>query len=268
MVFGVALLVYASSAESAGIEPVGKITIAGGAEKEEGTPAGGRVTGELLGVIPFNQRFGLQGLASYVGGRGSRFGLSSGPLMDFGSGKAGLFVAYQHRTFNSNNFVHLRPSVAFYLPQANINLFYSHPLSSPQRDGNSVEYGINQLQATFSYFPASDLASFMRRDNAEFMLGLQANSFGGAGSGNLQSGVGPVFGFAFKPTQSLEVNVVKAAIDHHGRYRVQSGLSFYFNQANATLKDLRRRYLEPNFFAPNSGGRFKKKHAVVTSNPS
>jgi hypothetical protein len=260
--------VFASNvgAQSKGIEPVGKVSISGGAEKEQGTPAGGRFTGELLGVIPFNQTFGLQGLGSYVAGRGSRFGLSAGPIMDFGSGKAGLFLAYQYRTFNSNNFLHLRPSVSFYLPQANINLFYSHPLTSPQRDGNSVEYGINQLQATFSYFPASDLASFMRKDNAEFMFGLQANSFAGVGSGNLQSGVGPVFGFAFKPTQSLEVNLVKATIDHHGRYRVQSGLAFYFNHANATLKELRRRYLEPNFFAPNAGGRIKKKHAVVTSN--
>lgn len=266
MVLSAALVVGASQAEAAGIEPVGKVSLSGGAEKEPGTPAGGRGSAEILGVIPFNRTFGLQGQASYVGGRGSRFGLNTGPIMDFGSGKAGLFVAYQHRTFNSNNFVHIRPAVSFYLPQANINLFYSHPVSSPQRDSQSVEYGINKLQATFNYFPASDLASFMRKDNVEFTLGLHANSFGGAGSGKLDSGVGPVFGFAFKPTQSLEVNVVRAAIDHHGRYKVQTGLSFYFNHANATLKDLRRRYLEPNFDGPNAGGRVKKKHAVVTSN--
>lgn len=261
-----ALLYGTSPGHSAGVEPLGKLSVAAGAEKEQGTPAGARGTGELLGVIPFNQSFGLQGIASYVGGRGSRFGLSSGPIMDFGSGKAGFFVAYQHRTSNSNNFVHLRPSLSFYMPQANINLFYSHPVSSPQRDGRHVEYGINHLQGTFSYFPAADIASFMRRDNVEFTLGLQGNSFGGVGSGNLQSGVGPVFGFAFKPTRSLEVNVVKGTIDHHGRYRVQTGLAFYFNQGNATLKDIRRRYLEPNFAAPNAAGRISRSTAPFIIN--
>ncbi len=88
----------------------------------------------------------------------------------------------------------------------------------------------------------------------EWTLGLEANSFGGAGSGNLKTGVGPVFGFAFMPTKRLEVTALKGAIDHHGRYRIESGLSFYFNDMGATLKDLRRRYLEPNFGGPNSAG--------------
>jgi hypothetical protein len=211
-----------------------------------------------------SRSFGLQGLASYVGGRGSRFGVSAGPIMEFDFGKAGLFVAYQHRTFNSNNLVHLRPSVSFYLSQANISLFYSHPVSSPQRDGNGVEYGINHLQGAFSYFPATDLASFMRRDNVEFSLGVQANSFGGAGSGHLQTGVGPVFGFTFKPTQSLEVNLLKGTIDHHGRYRVQTGLALYFNHGNVTLKELRRRYLEPNFIAPNGAAAREKCTSSVS----
>jgi hypothetical protein len=261
----VAVLLMTARAELAGMEPVGKASISGGAEKEAGTPAGGRVTGELLGVVPLGQNFGLQGVASYVGGRGSRFGLSAGPVFDFGSGKAGLFLAYQYRSFNSNNFLHLRPSVSFYLPQANINLFYSHPISSPQRDGSGAEYGINQLQGTFSYFPATDLASFMTKDNVEFTLGLQANSFAGAGSGEIPNGVGPVFGFAFKPTQMIEVNLLKGTIDHHGRYRVQTGLAFYFNHGASTLKELRRRYLEPNTFAPNGGGRIKKPAAIITS---
>lgn len=261
------ILTMTSRAELAGVEGVGKASISVGAEKEAGAPAGARGTGEILGVVPFGQNFGMQGVASYVGGRGSRFGLSAGPIFDFGSGKAGLFLAYQHRTFKSNNFLHLRPSVSFYLPQANINLFYSHPVSSPQRDSGGAEYGINQLQGTFSYFPGTDLASFMTKDNAEFTLGLQANSFGGAGSGKIPNGVGPVFGFAFKPTQMLEVNLLKGTIDHHGRYRVQTGLAFYFNHGNATLKELRRRYLEPNAFAPNAGARVRKKSAaaVITS---
>jgi hypothetical protein len=237
--------------------------VEGGAEKEEGSQAGGRGTLGILGVIPLTDSFGLQGSASYVGGLGSRFGLSAGPLFSWGSGKAGLFLAYQYRTFNSNNFLHLRPSVSFYLPQANINLYYSHPLSDPQRDGNHVEVGINTLQGTFNYFPSYDLASFLTRNNMEWTLGLQVNSFGGVGSGNLETGVGPVFGFAFMPTKGLEVNLVKGTIDHHGRYRVESGLSFYFDKVGATLKELRRRYLEPNFGGPN----FVGGKAGVTSRP-
>lgn len=249
-----AMFLWTSRAELADVEPVGKVSLDGGAEKEEGTHAGGRGTFSILGVMPLAQNFGLQGNASYVGGLGSRFGLSAGPLFSWDSGKAGLFLAYQHRTFNSDNFLHLRPSVSFYLPQANINVYYSHPVSSPQRDRTRVEYGINTLQATYNYFPSYDLASFLTRNNMEWTLGLEANSFGGAGSGNLEAGVGPVFGFAFMPAKGIEVTALKGTIDHRGRYRIESGLSFYFDKVGATLKDLRRRYLEPNFGGPNSAG--------------
>jgi hypothetical protein len=280
------ILFWAPRAKLAGIEPVGKLSVEGGAEKEEGYHAGGRGTLELLGVMPVAGNFGLQGIGQYVGGLGSRFGLSAGPVFGWDSGKAGLFVAYQHRTFHDNNFVHLRPSVAFYLDQANINLYYSHPISSPQRDNTpffpanipgascqqfvnlcaarerSVEYGINQLVGTFSYFPGVDLASFLKKDNVELTLGIQVNSFGGVGSGRIPTGVGPVFGVALKPMQGVEVNVVRGTIDSHGRYNVFSGLSFYFDRAGATLKELRRRYLEPNSFAPNAGGRVRKPQVV------
>ena len=267
----VAFLFFASRAELAGIEPVGKVSVQGGAEKEDGFSAGGRGTIELLGVMPLVGDFGVQGVAHYVGGLGSRFGLSAGPIYSWGSGKAGLFVAYQFRTLHDNNFVHLRPSVAFYLDQSNINLFYSHPISSPQRDHSSigcvtffgpsicrrgsVENGINHLEGTFSYFPGIDLASFIKKDNLELTIGVQANSFGGAGSGNIPNGVGPVFGVALMPMKGLEVNIVKGTIDHHGRYNVMSGLSFYFDKVGDTLKMLRRRYLEPNQFVPNGAGR-------------
>ncbi len=263
----VAIFFLASRAELAGIESVGKLSVEGGAEKEQGSEAGGRVTLGAMGVMPVVGDFGLQARAHYVGGLGSRFGLSAGPMFAWGSGKAGLFVAYEHRTFNSNNFVHLRPSVAFYLPQANINLFYSHPVSDPQRDGRvfvnrSIEYGINHLVGTFNYFPDLNLGSFLKKDNVELMLGVQANSFGGAGAHNLQSGVGPVFGIAFMPIQGWELNVVKGTIDNHGRYRVLSGVAFYFDKLNASLKALRRRYLEPNLFSAGAGGSIDGTHEL------
>jgi hypothetical protein len=237
--------------EAAGIEPLGRVEAFGGAEKEAGSSAGGRGGVEALGVLPLSDRFGFQGVGHYVGGSGSRFGLSAGPVYDWASVKAGFFVAYQYRSHHDNHFVHLRPSVTFYMPQGNLNLFYLHPVSSAQRGDDAVQYGINHLQATFNYFSTADLASFMRKDNVEMTLGLQANSFAGAGSGKIPNGVGPVFGFSFMPVQNFEVNLVKATIDHHGRYRVGTGLSFNFSKGTPSLKEIRRRYLEPNFFSPN-----------------
>lgn len=254
-----AVFLWTSRAELAEIDPVGKIVVEGGAEKEPGFSAGGRGTLELLGVMPLTKTIGLQGVGNYVGGLGSRYGLSAGPLFAWDSGKAGFFVAYQHRTFNENNFVYLRPSVAFYLPQANINFFYSQPVTSPQRSRTDVEYGLNQLNADVGYFPGVDLASFMKKDNLELTLGIQGNSFGGAGSGKIPNGVGPVFGVAFMPVQGWEVNLVRGTIDNHGRYNVGLGMSYYFDKAGATLKALRRRYLEPNYQSGGSVGRVDKE---------
>ena len=271
-VVAVAILFLASRAALAGIEPVGKLSVEAGAEKEEGTSAGGRGSLTALGVMPIVGDFGLQGKANYTGGLGSRFGLTAGPLYSWGSGKVGLFVSYQYRTFNSNNFVHLLPSAAFYLPQVNINLYYSHPISDPQRDGRinvnrRIQYGINELVGSFSYFPGFDIASFMKKDNIELTLGVQGNSFGGAGTHNLQSGVGPVFGLAFMPMKGWEVNVVQGTIDNHGRYKVLSGVSFYFDKIGASLKELRRRYLEPNNKELSGAGNQNGDVIVLGSSP-
>lgn len=240
------VFLLAPTANVAALDPVGKITISGGAEREDGNPAGGRGTIELLGVLPLTELLGLQGIGHYVGGQGSRFGLSLGPILGWNWGKAGLFVNYQNRSLRDNNFVHIRPWVAFYLDQANVNLWYSQPVSSPQRSRTTVEYGINQIQGTLSYFPAMDLASFMRKDNLELTLGLQVNTFAGAGRHNLDSaGVGPVWGLAFMPTQNVVVNLFRATADNRSRYKVESGIQIYFSKDTPTLKDLRRRSLDP-----------------------
>jgi len=264
------VFLLAPTTNVAALDPVGKITISGGAEKAEGNPAGGRGTIELLGLLPIGANFGLQGIGHYVGGQGSRIGFSLGPIVGWNSGKAGLFVNYQHRSLHSNNFVSLRPSVAFYLDQANLNLWYSHPVSSPQRSRTEVEYGINWLQGTLSYFPATDVASFMRKDNLELTLGLQVNTFAGAGRHNLDSaGVGPVFGFSFMPIQNLAVNLFKATFDNRSRYTVESGIQYhFFGPGNSTLKELRRRSLEPNWLAPGAGGRINRRQPPPPSSSS
>lgn len=132
----------------------------------------------------------------------------------------------------------------------------------------SVDYGINQLQGTLHYFPSTDIASFMRKDNLELTLGLQANTFGGAGRQDLDgAGVGPVLGIAFMPAQGVEVNLLRATIDNRSRYRVFSGIAFYFSKGKETLKELRRRYLEPNPDADGASGAIRRARAGAPPPP-
>ena len=238
------------------LELFGKLELSGGAEKEQGGTGGPRGTIEALGVVPLWGNLGVQGLAHYVGGSGSRLGISAGPVYAWGGGKAGIFVNYQHRTFESNNFVHVIPALALYFDQMNLNLWYAQPVSSPQRDGNGrVQYGQNKLQATVSYFAGSDWASFLKKDNVEVVFGVQANTFAGAGRAKLESAaVGPVLGLSFMPAKDVGVNVFHATFDNRSAYRVTSGLEFFFGGNNATLKQTRRKYLEPNYDGPQSSG--------------
>jgi len=69
------------------------------------------------------------------------------------------------------------------------------------------------------------------------------------------------------PRQGWEVNVVKGTIDNHGRYRVLSGIAFYFDKLNASLKALRRRYLEPNLFDSGATGSINGTHELLYRAP-
>lgn len=238
------VLTLAPTANVAGLEPFGKVELSGGAEKEEGYNAGGRFLAEGLGVLPLIGNFGVQGTASYMAGLGSRFGATAGPVLGWDGGKIGGLVSYQYRHLRDNHFVHLIPSMAIYLPQANLNLWYAHPVTPAQRDGNRAEWGINKLQATASFYSGSDWASFLRKDNVELTLGLQVNSF--AGGGDLRTGVGPVFGLAFAPIPGTALNLFRGTVDSHGRYRVMSGIEMSFGRGSVSLKESRRQYLEPN----------------------
>ena len=114
------------------------LQLSGGGEKEAHTASGGRFTAEALGVLPLMPNFGLQGAVNYVGGLGSRIGFNVAPVLAWDGGKLGAFVAYQHRGLRSTDFVYLIPSVALYLPQATLNLWYSQPLNGAQRGGHRV----------------------------------------------------------------------------------------------------------------------------------
>ena len=226
------------------LDQFGKIEVLGGVEKEPGTSGGGRGTVMGLGVLPLVGNFGLQGIVESRWGAGWRLGLGLGPVVDFGGGKAGFFVAYQYRAQGSNNLVFLNPSLALYFNQANMNFWYSHPVAG----SNSY----NRLQWTMSVFNASDWASFLRRDNVELTAGLQVNSF--AGSGNFGTGVGPVLGVSFMPMAGVGVKLISATFDfNQSRYRVDSGVEVYFGRGTGTLKEVTRKYLQPNQTWPGGG---------------
>ena len=249
------------------IEPFGKIELSGGAEKEAHTSGGGRFTAEALGVWPIMPNLGVQGALHYVGGLGSRVGFNVSPVFAWPGGKAGFFVSYQHRGLRGTDFVHFIPSVAFYLPQFNFNAWYAHPVTGRQSGGHRAEYGVNKLQGTMSFFAPTDWwGPYLRRDNVELLVGIQVNTFAGAGHSKLGgTGVGPVLGASFLPMPGVAVNLIRATFDDEGRYRVATGLEFFFDaKGNTSLKDMRRKYLEPNFDGPPSGGEKKPHRREVT----
>ena len=252
-----ALLFCSLPAHAQPLEPFGKIELSGGAEKEAHNPSGGRFIAEALGVLPIFGSFGGQGSIHYETGQGSRIGFNAGPVFAWPGGKAGFFFNYQHRGLRSTDFLWLIPSVAFYLPQWNFNAWYSQPVTGAQRGGGRVEYGVNRLQFTASYFSAVDWAPFLRHDNVELTGGLQVNTFAGAGHNHLGgTGVGPVLGVSFVPMPAVAVNLLRFAIDHQGRFRLTTGVEFYFDRVGgSSLKEMRRKYLEPNSEGPQGGGK-------------
>jgi hypothetical protein len=247
---------FVPKANVAPLEPFGKIELFGGGEKEHGAPSGGRFSMEALGVLPIFGNFGAQGAIHYETGLGSRIGFNVAPVLGWDGGKAGFFVNYQHRGLRDTDFVWLIPSIALYLPQWNLNMWYSQPVTGAQHGGGRTEYAINKLQFTAKYYPARDwMAPWLRRDNVELEGGLQVNTFAGAGHSKMGgTGVGPVLGLSFLPMPGVTVDVVKATFDSEGRYRVNTGLEFFFDRGGTSLKDMRRKYLEPGK-AETSGGK-------------
>jgi hypothetical protein len=252
-------LVRPPIANVAEIEPFGMFSAMIGAERETGEPnghdvgrGGPRVTFGGLGVLPFYlQNFGLQSSVHYVGGQGSRFNASAGPVYGWAGGKSGIFLDYQHRALRSSDFFWIQPALALYFDQMNVNLSYHQPISGRQtrfRDGpdyDIVEVATSRAQGTVSYFLPMD-TFIARKDNIEITFGLQINSFAGHDANKIRSvGVGPVIGASVMPWQNLEVNLFRVTADNRSRYQVNSGVQYFFTAANnQSLKEMRRKYLE------------------------
>jgi hypothetical protein len=257
-------LVRPPIANVAEIEPLAIFSASVGAERETGEPdghgvgrGGARGTLNFLGTVPFAMSgFGLQGTVQYNGGQGSRFGASLGPIYDFGAGKTGIFVAYQHRNLRDGDFFWINPALSLYFDQMNLNLSYIHGVSPWQEsrcgdhcngrleDTKTFDVATNRIQGTVSYFPPMDIA-FLRKDNVELTFGVQVNTFAGGGAHFAKSaGVGPLFGVSVMPWQNVEVNLIKASFDNRSRYQVNSGISYFVGRGAASLKEWRRKYMD------------------------
>jgi hypothetical protein len=261
----------AREANVAGIDWLGRVSALGGAEGESWRRKSGSLGGDTgalglfegMGVIPITPMFGLQ-FNGGVGGRDSfRLHFQGGPIMDFGMGKAGVFWGTQVRKYAAgsledgvegrNNRIAwsnwVRFATAFYLPGTNIDFWVAQPFGGANRfNVNTGDHagkrivGLSEARLVANFFPA-----IIWRDNLEMSLGVMINGFSGPDNRTrgVPMGVGPVLGTAFMPVQNLEVQLFKASIDNRNRYRVTSGVQWYFNRAPATLLQLRRMYLEP-----------------------
>lgn len=257
-------------ANGAEFEWLGRVSALGGAESEtwkrksvEGGSAHPFYLGGGLLVIPILPMLGFQLNGGYQGSGDATWkaDISGGPVFGWSGGKAGVFVAHQYRNWGRNHtrdlgtptwwFMWIQPAVSLYdiIPNSNIDIWYSHPVS---RAFDTCQKGCDywkrkfiaysQLRAAVNWFPPLGLFG---ENNIEVTLGVQVNAFSGTNKGIAGSGVGPAFGMAVMPLQNLEVQLFKAAIDNHNRYRVSSGLQYYFAAGKPSLMQLRRKYLEP-----------------------
>ncbi|HEY2990322.1 MAG TPA: hypothetical protein VGL11_21585 [Candidatus Binatia bacterium] len=254
-------------ADVADVESLLRFSVLGGAERETasgdhretGARPHGMGSGEIMGVLPLSPHFGFQGSFNYTGGDGSRFGTNVGAIYGWPEGKSGLFFAYQHRTTaggDHHDYLWVRPALALYFPDVNVNLWYSQPLTETQRSGHTgdnrpLSIPVNQLQGTASYFPP--LAIMGQKEALELTFGVQVNSFAGMDSEKLKIGVGPVFGIAMMPIKNLEVALLRGTIDNRSRYKFDTGIHYYFGTTATTLKEYRRKYLEPTNLPGTAG---------------
>ncbi len=226
------LCVVVPQGDGAELKPIGGIAAFGGAERGHEDEAHGVGGTQLLGLVPLTQQFGLQGSTSFTGGRGFRFGLSAGPVLNLASSRAGLFVDYEHRAQGDANLAAVRGSWAYYLNQFDLELTYSHPVSSAKSSGGISQVGMNQLQGLLRFYPTKEV---------ELNAGILVNSFAGVdhskGGG---SGVGGAFGLSFKLFDPVVIHLVQGQFDNRERYRVVSGIQLIFG---STLQEWQRSHM-------------------------
>jgi hypothetical protein len=228
----IAVIAMSNYVGAADLKPVGGITGFVGAERGGGNSASAIGGLDTLGLLPLTKDLGLQGGLTFSGGQGFRFGLNAGPVINFSSGKAGLFLDYEHRARDNYNYVGLRGTGGYYFDRFDALLSYSQPVSSVQRSGNRTFTGINELHAVLRYYPTNEV---------EVNGGFLVNSFAGPGwRDDGGTGVGGSFGVSFKLFEPVVLQLVQAKIDNRERYRVTSGIQIIWG---SPLKEFLREYV-------------------------
>jgi hypothetical protein len=226
---------------AADLKPVGAITAFGGAERGESSASG--IGGlDALGLVPLSRNLGLQGGLFVSGGQGFKFGLNAGPVLNFDSGKVGLFVDYEHRARSDFNYAGIRGIGGYYFNRFDALLSYSHPVSSAHRSGGRKFAGINELNGILRFYPTNEM---------ELNGGFLVNSFAGPDrhdSGG--TGVGGSFGFSFKLFDPVVIQLVQAKFDNRERYRVTSGVQLIWG---SPLQEFLREHVSLPLFGGNSG---------------
>lgn len=238
-----AFIVFFFLAKSLGIavdlKPVGGITGFGGAERGGGNSASGIGGLDAFGLLPLAKDVGLQGGLFLSGGQGFRFGLNAGPVLNFASGKVGLFLDYEHRAREDFNYVGLRGTGGYYFDRFDALLSYSQPVSSVHRVGGQKFTGINELQGILRFYPTNEI---------EVNGGFLVNSFAGPGRrDNGGVGVGGSVGLSFKVFDPVVIQLIQAKFDNRERYRVTSGIQLIFG---SPLQEFLREHVS----LPTTGG--------------
>jgi hypothetical protein len=234
------------------LKPVGSITAYGGAERDPDHSASGIGGVDGLGLLPITKSIGIQGGLSFSGGQGFKFGLNSGPVFNFDSGKVGLFADYEHRARDDYNYFGLRGIGGYYFNQFDALLSYSQPVSSVHRSDGRKTVGINELQGVLRYYPTNEI---------EVNGGILVNSFAGPGrNDNGGTGVGGSFGVSFKIFDPIVLQLVQAKLDNRDRYRVTSGIQIIWG---SPLQEFLREHISmPSGIGGNDGSKTTKKPPV------
>jgi hypothetical protein len=233
ILFIAVLAALSLSAQQAGsdLAPVLGVSAFGGAARGLEDHAGAIGGVEGFGLLPLGQRFGLQGGMRHQGGNGGyRLGLSLGPVYGYDAGKLGLFADYEHTHQGSNNFIYVRGVWAHYFDQFDLVLSYSHPVNSVQHDRvtivppgctptqhNKSVPAINELKGVLRFYPTQNL---------ELDGGVLVNSFAGPDHDEARTGVGGVFGAAYRLSDWMILRLVQGQMDNRERYRITSGVEF------------------------------------------
>ncbi len=205
-----------SSVYAVDLKPVAGITAFGGAERGGDNSASGIGGVDALGLIPLGKNFGLQGGFFLSGGQGFKLGVNAGPVLNFDSGKLGLFADYEHHARGDFNYVGIRGIGGYYFNRFDTLLSYSQPVSSVHRQAGRKFTGINELHGVLRFYPTNEI---------ELNGGFLVNSFAGPGRNeNGGTGVGGSFGLSFKLFDPVVIQLVQAKIDNRERYRVTSGV--------------------------------------------